>query len=76
MMSDHDCRVCEDEALKDDPMGFMKRRFIVCPQCGNKRCPRASAHWQECTDSNEVGQVGSFYGPEASWPAPSGGKPR
>lgn len=63
-----DCMLCEDAALKDDPMGWMKRRFIVCTTCGNKRCPKASAHWLECTDSNDVGQYGSFYGPEDGWP--------
>jgi ribosomal protein L37AE/L43A len=36
-------------------------RFIVCPECGNKRCPRASNHVLACTGSNEVGQLGSDY---------------
>jgi len=63
-----DCAVCEDAMLKGDPMGWLKRRFIVCPICGNKRCPKASAHWQECSGSNDVGQPGSFYGPEDFWP--------
>lgn len=67
-MSEPDCEVCEDEVLRDDPLGFMKRRFIVCPTCGNKRCPKASAHWQACTGSNEPGQRGSFYGPADAWP--------
>lgn len=34
--------------------GFM----IVCPECGNKRCPRASWHGYKCNHSNEPGQVG------------------
>lgn len=38
-------------------------RFIVCPTCGNKRCPRATAHWLACTGSNDSGQAGSDYGP-------------
>ena len=41
---------------------------VVCSTCGNKRCPKATAHWQDCTGSNEPGQPGSYYGPEASWP--------
>ncbi len=43
----------------DDP----KRVFwmVVCPQCGNKRCPRASHHDNACTGSNEPGQKGSVY---------------
>lgn len=66
-MNDHDCRVCESEALKksNDPFGY---RFIVCPKCGNKRCPKASAHWQDCSGSNDDGQPRSFYGPRESWP--------
>ena len=29
---------------------------LVCPICGNKRCPHASDHNYECTNSNDVGQ--------------------
>jgi hypothetical protein len=36
--------------------------FIVCVDCGNKRCPRATDHNLECTNSNEPGQKGSRYG--------------
>jgi hypothetical protein len=32
--------------------------MILCPTCGNKRCPRASWHGYKCTGSNDVGQVG------------------
>jgi ribosomal protein L32 len=35
--------------------------FIVCPNCGNKRCPKATDHMLECTNSNEPGQKGSRY---------------
>ena len=31
--------------------------FIVCPDCGNKRCPQAAWHEYECTGSNETGQT-------------------
>lgn len=37
-------------------------RMIVCPSCGNKRCPKASDHTLACTASNESGQPGSIYG--------------
>lgn len=33
----------------------------TCPTCGNKRCPRATDHRNECSGSNEPGQVGSWY---------------
>ena len=36
-------------------------RMIVCPECGNKRCPKNSDHELKCTGSNEPGQPGSIY---------------
>ena len=36
-------------------------RMILCPSCGNKRCPQASDHRHSCTGSNEPGQPGSIY---------------
>lgn len=36
-------------------------QMAVCPQCGNKRCPKASDHMLECSSSNESGQEGSIY---------------
>ena len=48
--------------LKCYPNVFPNMRFNVCPICGNKRCPHASDHNYECTNSNDVGQTGSVYG--------------
>jgi rRNA maturation endonuclease Nob1 len=48
--------------LKCSPNVFPNMRFNVCPICGNKRCPHASDHNYECTNSNDVGQTGSVYG--------------
>ena len=48
------CRTCRPVFLND-------MRFVVCPDCGNKRCPRANDHRNACTGSNEPGQVGSAY---------------
>jgi hypothetical protein len=36
-------------------------RMIVCPDCGNKRCPRGTDHRLDCTRSNEPEQPGSRY---------------
>jgi hypothetical protein len=47
--------------LKCKPNEFPNLRFNVCPKCGNKRCPHASDHNYECTNSNDVGQTGSVY---------------
>ncbi|CTQ18823.1 hypothetical protein BN1007_71175 [Klebsiella variicola] len=48
------CRTCRPVAIND-------MRFVVCPDCGNKRCPRANDHRNACTGSNEPGQEGSAY---------------
>lgn len=47
-------------------------RMIVCPTCGNKRCPRASDHDLPCTGSNEPGQPGSVYFEVAPLPSACG----
>ena len=36
-------------------------RMVVCPFCGNKRCPHATDHYNPCTRSNDPGQPGSRY---------------
>ncbi|HBZ0852725.1 TPA: hypothetical protein MJC53_12040 [Klebsiella pneumoniae] len=43
------------------PVVLNDMRFVVCPDCGNKRCPRANDHRNACTGSNEPGQEGSTY---------------
>lgn len=48
------CRTCRPITLND-------MRFVVCPDCGNKRCPKANDHRNACTGSNEPGQEGSAY---------------
>jgi len=45
--------------LGDIPISGVK--MILCPDCGNKRCPKASDHTLNCSDSNEPGQLGSVY---------------
>ncbi|HGY9285409.1 hypothetical protein U9Z24_12515 [Escherichia coli] len=48
------CRTCRPVTVTDS-------RFVVCPECGNKRCPHANDHRNACTGSNETGQEGSAY---------------
>lgn len=43
------------------PVTFADSRFVVCPDCGNKRCPHANDHRNACTGSNQPGQEGSAY---------------
>jgi len=48
------CRTCR-------PVNMADMRFVVCPECGNKRCPKANDHHNACSGSNEPGQDGSAY---------------
>ena len=61
----HNCKNCH-ECLQGtyDEYGLpvLVTRMIICPQCGNKRCPKATNHYNSCTNSNEPGQLGSIYG--------------
>jgi NADH pyrophosphatase NudC (nudix superfamily) len=43
------------------PITIDDMRMILCPECGNKRCPHAADHNLTCTNSNEPGQPGSAY---------------
>lgn len=55
------CWCCDCESLVIDELERFDIRqfgiFIVCRDCGNKRCPRAGHHDNACTRSNEPGQV-------------------
>lgn len=56
------CYKCQDQII--DPVTMLPvtmSKFIVCPECGNKRCPRGTDHTLVCTNSNEPGQAGSRY---------------
>ena len=39
----------------------LRQRMYLCALCGNKRCPHATDHRYDCTNSNEPGQEGSVY---------------
>lgn len=51
------CHACWPIHAADPPSVFMR----LCPNCGNKRCPKASHHDHACTGSNDAGQPGSVY---------------
>jgi hypothetical protein len=56
------CYKCQDTIIVPGTMmPVTMGKFIVCPQCGNKRCPRGTDHTLACTNSNEPGQAGSRY---------------
>ena len=48
------CYTCADPITRLTTM-------ILCPNCGNKRCPKATDHNNACTNSNEPDQEGSRY---------------
>jgi hypothetical protein len=51
------CLTCNPMRI-DDPESI---RMALCPTCGNKRCPKANDHRNQCSNSNEPGQKGSAY---------------
>lgn len=51
------CHACNANR-KIHGIPFAGTRMILCPGCGNKRCPHALDHRYQCTKSNELGQVG------------------
>lgn len=60
------CYTCVDAALSLLPFPeSICFPFIVCPSCGNKRCPKATHHDNGCTRSNEPGQARSRFTPTA-----------
>ena len=46
---------------KCEPATWGAMRMILCPTCGNKRCPKANDHNLACSGLNAKGQVGSAY---------------
>jgi len=72
-MNEDNCGVCYEclyeidasRDIKTNPYGMIGEvwgRMIVCTECGNKRCPKATSHKEQCTKSNDPGQQGSRYG--------------
>lgn len=58
------CRSCDVRVAaaiaKTDWIESIGRPFIVCPDCGYKRCPKATWHGNDCTGSNDPGQAASY----------------
>lgn len=52
------CHTCYPICATDPQSMFMR----LCPDCGNKRCPKATNHQHACTNSNDPDQIGSVYG--------------
>lgn len=57
------CHKCAEGVTdKYSGIAWTSMWMVLCPECGNKRCPKASDHRLACTNSNEPGQPGSVYG--------------
>jgi len=56
------CETCLKGKLNEHGWPILATRMILCSVCGNKRCPKATDHNLECTNSNEPGQKGSSWG--------------
>lgn len=55
------CYNCLNKIKNENGLPVTASLFIVCPSCGNKRCPKATDHNLDCTSSNDPGQPGSRY---------------
>jgi hypothetical protein len=56
------CYNCNKDRIDENSqLPYVMTRMIVCPACGNKRCPHSTDHNLACTGSNEPGQPGSRY---------------
>lgn len=55
------CYDCNKDRKTESGVPYVMTLMILCPICGNKRCPHSTNHEYECTNSNEPGQPGSRY---------------
>lgn len=65
------CYACDSQTWPQEyaPYGFrLAVRMSLCPHCGNKRCPGARDHNNECSGSNDPGQPDSLYADAPTWP--------
>lgn len=51
------CQACLDEKIPPEKYLGGRIFMILCPDCGNKRCPQASNHIYKCSGSNEPNQI-------------------
>lgn len=50
------CRACLRDQRDENGIPKLLSTFVVCTQCGNKRCPKAQNHLNICTKSNAPNQ--------------------
>lgn len=54
------CYNCNLHKRTEYGLPVVVTRMIVCPECGNKRCPKSTDHRNPCTNSNEPNQPSSY----------------
>lgn len=55
------CSTCLSRVKGTLGLPLTAHQMVLCPDCGNKRCPKATHHDNACSGSNEPGQDGSSY---------------
>ena len=53
----HQCGCYHCASARTEPISGLPEvmtRMIVCPICGDKRCPRAAHHGNECSESRKA----------------------
>lgn len=71
LVSCNNCRKCLEGKTTESGWPVLLSRMVVCPNCGDKRCPKAEDHQVGCTASDErvqshKGQVLSLKTPAAN----------
>ena len=60
-MNCRNCHRCLEGVRTEFGIPITATTMILCPECRNKRCPKATDHEFKCTGSNDIGQPGSMY---------------
>lgn len=55
------CFSCLSNYRQENGLSITASFMVLCRECGNKRCPKATHHDNACTGSNATGQTGSRY---------------
>jgi hypothetical protein len=60
------CYECTKNDVDQTGVPVLLQKMILCPLCGNRRCPKATYHGNDCTGSDDPHQEGSRY----NWKVP------
>lgn len=57
LVSCSNCRKCLEGKTTEDGWPVLMSRMVLCPNCGDKRCPKADDHQAVCTGSAELVRI-------------------